>query len=116
MICKELDYNGRAQTSAFTLTSTRKLCYPFYNIGTRATFKYAAENVPTSIRYIMFNPENYKISDPYFYRANFRLIADIFAFLLSQYERPLEISFVKVKYAKQVKMLGIMEMVLILLH
>jgi hypothetical protein len=50
--------------------------------------------------WIQFAPEHYVIKESYIYTTKFRLLPDIYAFLISQYQKPLEIPFVKITYSK----------------
>jgi hypothetical protein len=83
----------------------RELSFQFYNVNTHNYFNKTDAGDPAG-NWIQFTPEHYIIEEPYFYTFKFRLLPDRYAFLISQYQQPLEIPFVKITYSKAIILLG----------
>jgi hypothetical protein len=101
MVSKVISYYAGAakvlQTSATNVN--RELAFQFYNVNTHNYYIQATGGDPLT-HWVQFAPEHYVIEELYFYTSKFRLLLDRYAFLISQYQQPLEIPFVQITYSK----------------
>jgi hypothetical protein len=97
MVSKVIKYNAILQTA--DVQAGEELAFQFYNVNTKNYYSRTNNGNPVD-HWIQFAPEHYVIEEAYFYTSKFRLLPDRYAFLISQYQQPLETPFVKITYSK----------------